>query len=202
MRGPEGWWEVKEGRQGRGDTGHTVFLVSSFPSTPTPPPNTIPGLIFSIAARTLVTPCHPPTRQEAAVLAPSCHQLRGGIQPRPGHLLGLLGVHTASQEPPSAWVRGTDITANASCWVGEGEQAGRRGAGNLFWEEKVREALAAPQHQEGARRCPGSWAPGSLGLWEPRCERAPPLAPSPGRGCLSSQWSSCSNRELGEAPFS
>lgn len=120
LRGPEGWWEVKEGRQGRGDTGHTVFLVSSpFPSTPTPPPNTIPGLIFSIAARTLVTPCHPPTRQEAAVLASSCHQLRGGIQPRPGHLLSLLGAHTPSQEPPSAWVRGTDITANTSCQVGE-----------------------------------------------------------------------------------
>lgn len=54
------------------------------------------------------------------MLAPSCHQLRGGIQPRPGHLLSLLGVHTASQEPPSAWVRGTDITANASCRGGAG----------------------------------------------------------------------------------
>ena len=66
----------------------------------------------------------------------------------------------------------------AAGW-GSGEQAGRRGAGNLFWEEKVRETLAAPQHQEGARRCPGSWAPGSLGLWEQRCERAPPLDLSP-----------------------
>ena len=51
--------------------------------------------------------------------APSCHQLRGGIQPRPGHLLSLLRVHTASQEPPSAWVRGTDVTANTSCRMGE-----------------------------------------------------------------------------------
>lgn len=57
LREPERWWE---GRQGRGDTDHTIFQVPApFPSTPTPPPNTIPGLIFSIAALTLVTPCHP-----------------------------------------------------------------------------------------------------------------------------------------------
>lgn len=89
------------GAAGQGNTDHTIFRAPApFPSTPTPPPNTIPGLIFSIAARTLVTPCHPPTRQEAAVLVPSSHQLRGGIQPRPGHPLTLLWVHTASQEPP------------------------------------------------------------------------------------------------------
>ena len=101
LRGPEGWWEGKEGRKGRGNTDHTIFRVPApFPSTPTPPPNTIPGLIFSITALTLVTPCHPPTRQEAAVLVPSFRQLRGGIQPHPGHPLTLLGVHSASQEPP------------------------------------------------------------------------------------------------------
>lgn len=165
LRGPEGWWEVEEGRQGRGNTDHTVFPVPApFPSTPTPPPNTIFGLIFSIAARTLVTPCHPPTRQEAAVLVPSSHQLRGGIQARPGHPLTLLlGMHTASQEPPSsAWVRGTAVAANTSC-MGGGGRTGRRQEGNLFREEKAREALAAPHPQEGARVCPGSWSPGSLG---------------------------------------
>lgn len=94
---------MKERRQGRGNTDHTIFrLPAPFPSTPIPPPNTIPGLIFSITARTLVTPCHPPTRQEAAVLVPSSHQLRGGIQPRPGHPLTLLLVHMAIQELPSA----------------------------------------------------------------------------------------------------
>lgn len=39
------------------------------------------------------------------MLVPSSHQLRGGIQPRPGHPLTLLLVHMAIQELPSAWVR-------------------------------------------------------------------------------------------------
>lgn len=87
------WAEQKVGRKGResgqGNTDHKILqspLLSHTP--PPPPPNTIPGLIFSNRAGTLVTPCHPPTRQEAGAVI---HQLRGGIQPHPGPLSPSFG---------------------------------------------------------------------------------------------------------------
>lgn len=87
------WAEQKAGRKGResgqGNTDHTILQSLLLPHTPPPPPpNTIPGLIFSNRAGTLVTPCHPPTRQEAGAVI---HQLRGGIRSHPGPLSPSLG---------------------------------------------------------------------------------------------------------------
>lgn len=79
--------EQKAGRKrregGQGIPTTQCCSPCSFPTPPPPPPNTIPGLIFSNTAHTLVTPCHPPTRQEAGAVI---HQLRGGIWPHPGPL--------------------------------------------------------------------------------------------------------------------
>lgn len=73
------WAEQKADRKGResgqGNTDDTTLqcLLLSY-TPPPPPPSTIPGLIFSNRAGTLVTPCHPPTRQGGWCRHPSAER--------------------------------------------------------------------------------------------------------------------------------
>lgn len=61
--------------------------------------------------------------------------------------------------------------------------------------------MAAPNTRKVLGACPGSWASGSLGLWEQRCERAPPRNLSPWEGLFVITAEQLFKQGAWEAPF-